>query len=90
MADGTASAHADVLNGTAQGQLKSIVDRVERLEKEKAEILEQISEVYKEAAGNGFDVKVLKGVVRIRKKDRAARQEEDAKTEMYLHAIGEI
>ena len=89
MADDAIS-HADVLNSTAQGQLKSIVERVERLEVEKAEIMEQIKEVYNEAKGNGFDVKVLKKVVRLRKQDRAKRQEEDAILDLYLSAIGEI
>lgn len=82
--------HADVLNQQAQGQLKSIIDRVERLEIEKAEIAEQIKEVYTEAKGNGFDVAVLKKVVRLRKIDRAKRQEQDAITDLYLSAIGEI
>jgi uncharacterized protein (UPF0335 family) len=82
--------HADVLNSTAQGQLKSIIDRVERLEVEKTEIMEQMKEVYAEAKGNGFDVKILKKVVRIRKQDRAKRQEEDAILDLYLSAIGEI
>jgi uncharacterized protein (UPF0335 family) len=82
--------HADVLNSTAQGQLKSIIDRVERLEVEKTEIAEQIKEVYLEAKGNGFDVKILRKVVRLRKTDRAKRQEEDAILDLYLSAIGEI
>ena len=82
--------HADVLNATAQSQLKSIIDRVERLEAEKTEISEQIKEVYAEAKGNGFDVKVLRKVVRIRTQDRAKRQEEDAILDLYLSAIGEI
>lgn len=81
--------NADVLNATAQNQLKSIIERVERLEVEKAEIIEQMNEVYTEAKGNGFDVKVLKTVVRLRKKDRAKRQEEDAILDLYLSAIGE-
>jgi len=89
MAD-DASAHPDVLNATAQGQLKSIIERVERLEQEKAEIAEQIKEVFAEAKGNGFDVKTLRKVIRIRKQDRAKRQEEEAILELYLSAIGEI
>ena len=89
MAD-DASAHPDVLNGTAQTQLKSIIERVERLEQEKAEIAEQIKEVFAEAKGNGFDVKVLRKIVRIRKQDRAKRQEEEAILDLYLSAIGEI
>ncbi len=79
-----------MLNSTAQGQLKSIIDRVERLEVEKTEIAEQIKEVYAEAKGNGFDVKILRKVVRLRKTDRAKRQEEDAILDLYLSAIGEI
>lgn len=89
MAD-DASAHPDVLNHSAQGQLKSIIERIERLEVEKAEIAEQIKEVYHEAKGNGFDVAVLRKVVAIRKKDRAKRLEEEAIMDLYLSAIGEI
>jgi len=89
MAD-DASAHPDVLNATAQGQLRSIIERVERLEQEKAEIAEQIKEVFAEAKGNGFDTKVLRKVVRIRKQDRAKRMEEEAILDLYLSAIGEI
>jgi uncharacterized protein (UPF0335 family) len=83
-------AHADILNATAQGQLKSIVERIERLEQEKAEVAEQIKEVFAEAKGNGFDVKILRKVVRIRKQDRAKRMEEEAILDLYLSAIGEI
>jgi uncharacterized protein (UPF0335 family) len=89
MAD-DATPHADVLGATAQGQLKSIIDRIERLEVEKAEIAEQIKEVYAESKGNGFDPKIIKKVVRIRKQDRAKRQEEEAIMDLYLSAIGEI
>ena len=89
MAD-DATAHSDVLNATAQGQLKSIIERIERLEVEKGEIAEQIKEVKAEAKGNGFDVKIINKVVRIRKQDRAKRQEEEAILDLYLSAIGEI
>lgn len=89
MSDDT-TPHADVLGQTAQAQIKSIIDRVERLEVEKEEINTQIGEVYAEAAGNGFDKKVLKKVVRLRKQDRARRQEEEAILDLYLSAIGEI
>jgi uncharacterized protein (UPF0335 family) len=86
MADDSAS--VDVLNSTAQGQLKSIIDRIERLEVEKAEVAEQIKEVYAEAKGNGFDVKILRKVVRLLKQDRAKRQEEEAILDLYLSAVG--
>ena len=84
------SSNIDVLNSTAQGQLKSIIDRIERLEQEKAEVAEQIKEVFAEAKGNGFDVKTLRKEVRIRKQDRAKRQEEEALLDLYLSAIGEV
>ena len=84
------ASNIDVLNSTAQGQLKSIIERIERLEQEKAEVAEQIKEVFAEAKGNGFDVKTLRKVVRIRKVDRAKRQEEEALLDLYLSAIGEI
>ncbi len=90
MADDAAAAHPDVLNTTAQTQLKSIIERVERLEQEKAEIAEQIKEVFAEAKGNGFDVKVLRKIVRIRKQDRAKRMEEEAILDLYLAALGEV
>lgn len=85
-----ASAHADVLNGTAQGQLRSIIERIERLDAEKSEIAEQIKEVFSEAKGNGFDVKALRAVIRLRKIDRAKRLEAEAILDLYLSAIGEI
>ena len=80
----------DTLNRTAQGQLRSLVERIERLDQEKAEIAEQIKEVFAEAKGNGFDVKILRVVLRLRKKDRAKRLEEEAVTDLYLSALGEI
>jgi uncharacterized protein (UPF0335 family) len=74
--------------GVASDQLKSIVERVERLAEEKAGIAEDIREVYAEAKGNGYDPKIIRSVVRIRAQDKAKREEEIAKTEMYLHALG--
>lgn len=79
----------DTLNRTAQGQLRSLVERIERLDQEKAEIAEQIKEVFAEAKGNGFDVKVMRIVLRLRKKDRAKRQEEEAIRDLYLSALGD-
>lgn len=84
------TSHADVLNSQAQTQLKSIIDRVERLEAEKAEIAEQVKEVYAEAKGNGYDVPILRSIVRLRKKDRARRMEEEAILDLYLSALGEV
>jgi len=88
MADDASS--IDVLSATAQGQLKAIVERIERLEEDKAAVMSDLKEVYAEAKGNGYDVKILRKVVRIRKQDRAKRQEEEAVLDLYLSAIGEV
>jgi uncharacterized protein (UPF0335 family) len=66
------------------------VERIERLEQEKAEVMEQIKEVFAEAKGAGVDVKILRKVVRLRKQDRAKRQEEEAILDLYLSALGEV
>lgn len=81
------AAHGDVLNSTAQGQLKSIVERLERLDVERGEITQQFNEVLKEAAGNGYDKKALRKVVRLLKIDRAKRQEDDAILDLYLGTV---
>ncbi len=72
----------------AQDQLRAFVERVERLEEEKAAISDDISEVYAEAKGNGFDTKVLRQVVRIRKQDHSERLEQEAILDLYLAALG--
>ena len=76
--------------GVAVDQLKSIIGRVEKLEEEKTGIAADIRDVFAEAKGNGFDVKILRKVVRIRKQDRAKRMEEEAILDLYLAAMGEI
>ncbi len=70
------------------GQLKSIVERIERLGEEIKELRSDQGDIYKEAGGAGFDVKVLRKVVALRKKDRADRAEEDVILETYMHALG--
>lgn len=70
-------------------QLKSIVERIERLEEEKKTISDDIKEVYAEAKGNGYDVKVLRKVVALRKRDLEERKEEEAILDLYLQAVGE-
>ncbi len=72
----------------AQDQLRAFVERIERLEEEKKAIAEDIKEVYGEAKGNGFDTKVLRQVIRIRKQDRAERLEQEAILELYMAALG--
>lgn len=71
----------------AKDQLKSTVERIERLEEEKRAISEDISEVYKEAKGNGFDVKTIRQVVRLRKLEAAEREEQAAILDLYLSAL---
>jgi len=74
----------------AREKLRQTVDRIERLEEEKAEVANQIKEVYGEAKAFGYDVKVLRQLVRIRKVDRAEREEQEAILDLYLLALGEI
>jgi uncharacterized protein (UPF0335 family) len=74
----------------AKDQLKAIVERIERLEEEKKAIADDIRDVYAEAKGNGFDVKTLRTVVRMRKQDKNDRAEQEAILETYLHALGMI
>ena len=79
---------ADVLNATAQTRLKTIIERVERLEEDRAAVVNDIKEVFAEAKGEGFDVKALRAVIRLRKMDKAKRDEEEALIDLYLSAIG--
>ena len=75
-------------SGFAAGQLKSLVERIERLEEERAALTGDIREVYSEAKGHGFDTKIMRQVVRLRKLDTADRQEQDAILDLYLSALG--
>ena len=72
----------------AADQLKSFIERIERLEEEKAGIAGDIKEVYAEAKGSGFDTKVIRKIISMRKKDYAERQEEEAILELYMQALG--
>jgi len=76
--------------GVARDQLRTIVERVERLEEEKKAIADDIKEVYGEAKANGFDTKTLRTVVRLRKQEMAERQEQEALLDLYLHALGMV
>lgn len=76
--------------GVAGKQLKAFIERVERLEEEKQAITDDIKEVYGEAKGNGFDTKVMRQVVKLRKMDRADRQEFEAILDLYMHALGMV
>ena len=78
----------DQPTGFAREQLRALVERIERLEEEKAALAGDIREVYAEAKGHGFDAKVLRRVVGLRKQDAAERAEQDALLDVYLHALG--
>ncbi|PZN52788.1 MAG: DUF2312 domain-containing protein [Proteobacteria bacterium] len=72
----------------AAGQLRAFIERVERLEEEKATIQEDIKEVFAEMKGSGFDTKAVRTIIRLRKKDAAERQEEEAILDLYKAALG--
>ncbi len=72
----------------AKDHLKAFVERVERLEEEKKAIADDIRDVYAEAKANGFDVKALRTIIRLRKQDVDERREHDAIVETYMHALG--
>ena len=87
MADGSASVEGATT--IAADRLRSFIERVERLEEDKAAVMNDTKEVYDEAKGDGYDVETLRQVVRIRKMDRADRQEQEAMLDLYLAALGE-
>ena len=72
----------------AKDQLKAFVERVERLEEEKKALSDDVKDVYAEAKGNGFDVKIMRKIISIRKQDRDKRREEEEILDLYLAALG--
>ena len=74
----------------ARDQLRSFIERIERLEEEKKTIADDVKDVYAEMKGTGFDTKAVRQIIRLRKKDQAERQEEEAILDLYLSALGEI
>lgn len=81
---------SDTAHTFAKGQLKAIVERIEMLEEEKKTISDDIKDVYGEAKGNGFDVKALRTIIRMRKQDADERQEQETVLETYMLALGMI
>lgn len=75
-------------NSVAKDQLRSIVERIERLEEEKKALTDDIREVFTEAKSNGFDTKTLRKVIALRKQDKTERAEQEALLDLYLHALG--
>jgi len=76
------------LHESARQQLRAIIERIERLEEEKAALAADLRDVYAEAKGHGFDTKALRKIVQMRKKEAHERQEEEAVLTTYLHALG--
>lgn len=76
--------------GVAADELKQFIERIERLEEEKAGIAADVKEVFQELKGRGFDAKAVRSILRIRKKDHAERQEEEAILELYMQALGMV
>jgi uncharacterized protein (UPF0335 family) len=70
------------------GHLRAFIERIERLEEEKKALADDIKDVYSEAKGNGFDVKIMRKIVSIRKQDREKRREEEEILDLYLAALG--
>ncbi len=75
-------------DSVAADQLKALIERIERLEEEKAGIAGDIREIYGEAKGTGFDTKAIRRIIALRKKDREERQAEEAMLELYMQALG--
>lgn len=79
-----------VEDSVAQDQLRAFIERIERMEEEKAAVSADIKEIYAEAKGNGFDTKILKAVVKLRKQDANERMETEALLELYMSALGMV
>lgn len=88
MVDTTAAGNSNDVGGVAAQQLKSVVERIERLEEEKAGIANDIKDIYAEAKSQGFDIKIVRQIIRLRKKAKEERQEEEELLELYKAALG--
>lgn len=76
------------VGGIAADRLRSFIERIERLEEEKKGIQDDIKEIYAEAKGTGFEPKVIRKVISLRKKSKEDRQEEETLLELYKQALG--
>lgn len=72
----------------AAAELRQFIERIERLEEERASIGDDVKDVYGELKGRGYDVKAVKTIIRLRKKDKNERMEEEAILDVYMHALG--
>ncbi len=78
------------VGGIAADQLRSYIERIERLEEEKAAIAADIKDVYAEAKGNGFDTKTMREIIRIRKKEPHEVEEQETLLDLYKRALGMV
>lgn len=78
------------VEGVAAAELRQFIERIERLEEEKGTLQDDIKEVLSEAAGRGYDVKIIRTIVRLRKKDANERKEEEAILELYMNSLGMV
>ena len=85
MSEAPATKNSEAVDGA---HLRAFIERIERLEEEKKALGDDIKDVYAEAKGNGFDVKIIRKIVSIRKQDRDKRREEEEILELYLAALG--
>jgi uncharacterized protein (UPF0335 family) len=76
------------VGGVAGAQLKSLIERIERLEEEKRALGEDIKEVYAEAKGTGFDTKIMRQIIKIRKMDKEEHDEQESLLDLYKRALG--
>lgn len=75
-------------SGVAPDMLKAFIERIERLDEEKKTISEDIKDIYAEAKGAGFNTKIIRKIIALRRKDHAERKEEEAIMDLYLSALG--
>ncbi|MEN9754547.1 MAG: hypothetical protein RLZ07_929 [Pseudomonadota bacterium] len=75
-------------NSVSGDELRAFIERIERLEEEKAALAGDIRDVYSEAKANGFDTKIMRKIITLRRKDHAERKEEEAIMDLYLEALG--
>lgn len=87
-ADGSDQPNAETSQTVAAGQLRSFIERIERLLEEKQAIADDVKEVYAEMKGTGFDTKAVRAIVRLRAEDQAKRQEREAILDLYKSALG--
>jgi uncharacterized protein (UPF0335 family) len=76
------------VGGIAGDQLKSIIERIERLEEEKAGLASDVRDVFAEAKGNGFDIKILRQIIKLRKMETSERDEQEHLLDLYKRALG--